>query len=75
MTEEELKKAVTELSPDEQTKFGAWFQDFMSARSGETYVPTASEREGVERGLRDAADGKFATDEQVKAVFAKYRDS
>ena len=74
MTEEELKKAITELSPDEQTKFRAWFREFLAARSGnDAYVATPSELEGLERGLRDAADGKLATDEQVEAVFDKHR--
>ena len=37
------------------------------------YQPTPAELLGVERGLRDAAEGKFATPEQVEAVFAKFR--
>lgn len=36
------------------------------------YKPTPEELSGIERGLRDVADGKFATDEQVEAVFAKH---
>ncbi len=35
------------------------------------YTPTAGELASVEHGLRDVADGKFATDAQVEAVFAK----
>lgn len=37
------------------------------------YQPTEAELRGIERGLRDAADGKFATEAEVEAVFAKYR--
>jgi hypothetical protein len=37
------------------------------------YEPTAKERAGIERGLRAAAEGRFATDQQVEAVFAKFR--
>lgn len=37
------------------------------------YQPTTEELDGIDRGLRDAADGRFATDEEVKAVFAKFR--
>ncbi|HEY0281175.1 MAG TPA: hypothetical protein VGC27_00960 [Rhizomicrobium sp.] len=74
MTEEELEKAVANLSSGEQTKFQAWFCDFITARFGEdAYVTTPSELEGIKRGLHDAAEGKFATDEQVEAVFAKHR--
>ncbi len=37
------------------------------------YSPTEAELAGIARGLRDAADGKFATEAEVEAVFAKYR--
>jgi len=37
------------------------------------YSPTEAELRGIERGLRDAADGKFATEAEVEAMFAKYR--
>jgi hypothetical protein len=37
------------------------------------YEPTPTELEGIDRGLRDAAEGRFATDEQIEAVFAKFR--
>ena len=39
------------------------------------YSPTEAELRGIERGLRDAADGKFATQAEVEAVFTKYRRS
>jgi predicted transcriptional regulator len=37
------------------------------------YHATPEDIEVIDRGLRDAAEGRFATDEQVAAVFAKYR--
>lgn len=37
------------------------------------YEPTPAELAGIDRGLRDAAGGRFATDEQVEAAFAKLR--
>jgi len=37
------------------------------------YRATADELAGIDRGLRDAAEGRFATAQQVEAVFAKYR--
>jgi hypothetical protein len=40
-----------------------------------TYRATPEELEAIDRGLREAAEGRFATDEQVKAVFAKYRQT
>ncbi|HZE54924.1 MAG TPA: hypothetical protein VE111_16865 [Bradyrhizobium sp.] len=41
-------------------------------RDGE-YEPTPEELAGIDRGLRAAAEGRFATDQQVEAVFAKFR--
>jgi predicted transcriptional regulator len=37
------------------------------------YEPTDEESAGIERGLRDAAEGRFATDAEVAAAFAKLR--
>lgn len=39
---------------------------------GDVYEPTPEELAGIDRGLRDAAEGRFATDEEVEAVFAKF---
>ena len=38
-----------------------------------TYDATPEELKAIDRGLRDAAEGRFATHEQVEATFAKYR--
>ena len=35
--------------------------------------PTDEELEGIDRGLRDAADGRFVTNAEVEAAFAKFR--
>ena len=37
------------------------------------YEPTPEELAGIDRGLRAAAEGRFASDSQVEAVFAKFR--
>lgn len=38
------------------------------------YEPAPDELAGIDRGLRAAAEGRFATDQQVEAVFAKFRN-
>jgi predicted transcriptional regulator len=48
-------------------------QELDAELQGQVYVPTAEELEGIDRGLRDAAAGRFATEEEVEAVFAKFR--
>jgi hypothetical protein len=40
-------------------------------RDGE-YEPTPEELAGIDRGLRAAAEGRFASDRHVEAVFAKF---
>ena len=37
------------------------------------YQPTPAELAGIDRGLRAAADGRFATQPQVDAALAKLR--
>jgi hypothetical protein len=41
--------------------------------SAGAYRATAEELAGIDRGLRDSTGGKFASTEQVEAVFAKHR--
>jgi predicted transcriptional regulator len=45
----------------------------IEARHAGIYRLTDEEREAVRRGLQEMRDGKFATDEQVAAVFDRYR--
>lgn len=47
--------------------------DIDAGISGDLYEPSAEELAGIERGLRAAEEGRFATPEQVEAVFAKFR--
>lgn len=37
------------------------------------YEATPEELAGIDRGLRAATEGRFATDQQVEAAFAKFR--
>jgi hypothetical protein len=37
------------------------------------YKPTPEELAGIDRGLRAAAEGRFASDREVEAVLAKLR--
>jgi predicted transcriptional regulator len=42
--------------------------------AGTPYRATAEELEAIDQGLADAESGRFATEDQVAAIFAKYRD-
>jgi predicted transcriptional regulator len=39
------------------------------------YLAAPEELAGIDRGLRAAAEGRFATDEQVEAVLARFRQA
>jgi predicted transcriptional regulator len=39
------------------------------------YQPNEAELAGIDRGLRAAAEDRFATDEQVEAALARLRDA
>jgi predicted transcriptional regulator len=37
------------------------------------YEPSDEELAGIDRGLHDVAEGRFATEAEVEAAFAKFR--
>jgi hypothetical protein len=45
----------------------------IEAGLGGDYQPTPAELAGIDRGLKAANDGRFASDEEVEAAFAKFR--
>jgi predicted transcriptional regulator len=45
----------------------------IEARQSGVYRLSDDERAGVLRGLEEMRQGKFATDEEVEAVFSRYR--
>ncbi len=48
-------------------------RDIDAELKGGVYHPTPEELAGIDRGLRDAEQGRFATEEEVEAAFAKFR--
>jgi predicted transcriptional regulator len=48
-------------------------RDIEESLSNGEYEPTEAELAGIDRGLRAAAEGRFATDEEVEAALAKLR--
>jgi len=41
--------------------------------SADAYRATPKELQGIDRGLKAAREGRFATDDQVSRIFRKYR--
>jgi predicted transcriptional regulator len=50
-------------------------RDIDASLSRGEYAPSEAELAGIDRGLRAAAEGRFATDEQVSAALAKLRNA
>jgi predicted transcriptional regulator len=50
-------------------------RDIEENLSNGDYEPSEAELAGIDRGLKAAAEGRFATDQQVEAALAKLRDA
>jgi predicted transcriptional regulator len=59
--------------PETQNQLADFALELDAGLSDGEVEPTPEEMAGIERGLRAAAEGRFATDQQVEAVFAKFR--
>ena len=76
MTVKALKEAMqrAESWPQEAQEELAEIAFEIDARlKGGKYRATPDELAGIDRGLKAARDGRFATDAEVEAVFAKHR--
>ena len=59
---------------EELAKATARSKSFMTIDALTNYVHTESwQIRDIDKGIKEADAGEFATDKQVKAVFAKYR--
>jgi predicted transcriptional regulator len=69
----EILERVESWPTHAQDELAEIARDIDDALKGAVYEATPEELEGIDRGLRDAAEGLFATDEEVDAAFAKFR--
>lgn len=68
-----MLERVEAWPPEAQDALAEIARDIDDAIAKGDYEPTPAELAGIDRGLRDAEQGKFATDEQVDAAFARLR--
>jgi predicted transcriptional regulator len=59
--------------PEELQEEAAQMLLALEQEYSEPYELSDEERKAIDRGLRDMAEGRFATPAQVEAVFAKHR--
>jgi predicted transcriptional regulator len=64
---------VESWPPEAQQELGEFALEIDAGLAGKAYEPTPRELAGIDRGLRAAGEGRFATEEQVEAVLAKFR--
>jgi predicted transcriptional regulator len=78
MKTELLSKALERIEnwpADAQDQLAEIAFDIDASLKDVVYQPTDEESAGIERGLRDAAEGRFATDKQVEAALARLRNA
>jgi predicted transcriptional regulator len=75
-----MNKSLTDLltraaswPADAQDELARLAREIEEELGAGTYRPTPEELAGINRGLSDVAAGRFATAEEVEAVFAKHR--
>jgi len=76
MTAKALKEAMQRVEswPEEaQEELAEIALEIDASLRGGSYRATVAELEGIDRGLRAANEGRFATDREVAAVIAKHR--
>ncbi len=72
-----LKELIGRIDswPEKAQEEAAEFLSAIEAEIAEPYELTDDDRAAIERGLDAVRRGDIATDEEVKAVFDKYRRS
>jgi predicted transcriptional regulator len=75
MTKEQQAAVLDRVKswPSEQLEEAVEILLALESKSKGVYRLTDEERAGVRRGLEEAARGDFATEEEVAAVFNRYR--
>jgi hypothetical protein len=76
MTAKILKEVLerVETWPEEaQAELAEIAREIDAGLTGGVYRATQDELEGIDRGLKDAGDERFATNRNVEGIFAKHR--
>jgi predicted transcriptional regulator len=70
-----LSKALERVEswpPEAQDELAEVAIDIEAGLAGDDYQPTEDELAGIDRGLRAAEEGRFATGEEVETTLAKF---
>lgn len=69
----DILERVESSPPQMQDELAAFARELDAGANGRDYQPTPDELAGIDRGLRDVAENRFADDAEVAAAFAKFR--
>jgi len=69
-----LLEQVASWPQEDQEELAEYAREIEARRTG-VYRLSDDERKGVERGLKAMREGKFASDEQIAAIFRKARST
>ena len=69
----EVLERVEAWPADAQNELAEFALELDAGLKDGEYQPTPEELAGIDRGLRAAAEGRFASEQEVEAAFAKFR--
>jgi len=69
----EVLERVEAWPADVQNELAEFALELDAGLKDGEYQPSPEELAGIDRGLRAAAEGRFATEAEVEAVFSKFR--
>jgi len=69
----EVLERVESWPADVQNELAEFALELDAGLKDGEYQPTPEELADIDRGLRDAAEGRFASEQEVEAAFAKFR--
>ncbi len=69
----EVLERVETWPADVQNELAEFALELDAGLKDGEYQPSPEELAGIDRGLRAAAEGRFATEAEVEAAFAKFR--
>ena len=77
MATKELQRLLEQVPtwPEKAQAEATAYLKWLETEINEPYELTAEDKASIERGLDDARHGRFVSDEEVKALFAHYRNS
>jgi predicted transcriptional regulator len=70
----EVMERIEAWPPEVQDELADFALELDTGLSDGEYQPTPEELAGIDRGLRAAAEGRFATPPQAEAAFTKFRE-